>query len=52
MVGQLPQNFTDQNFTERSNVNQYAFLKDIRLDGNQNEERTLLQEAKRRMIVS
>ena len=26
--GQLPQNFTDQDFTGRSNVNQYAFLKD------------------------
>lgn len=46
MLGQLPQNFTDQDFTERNNVNQYALSKGIlaicRLDGNQNRERTLI----------
>lgn len=47
---------TDQSFTERTNVNKYALLKGIlaicRLDVNQNGERTLLQEAMRRMIMS
>lgn len=51
MVGQLPQNCANQNFTGRSNVNQYAFLKgnsDYYVDwmGARMEGEPLLQEAK------